>query len=233
MASDRGTLQRSSGLSADQQAPWAESASPSGRRMPSAPRERKPALFALAILLVAVGAGAAGLLVIRAGARVQAIEIVATVNQNAQIPAGAIEEVGISAGSGVSYVPWSEAGQVQEYFAATTIPAGTLLTQNMVAKSSGLTTGQDIVGLSLKAGQVPGDLQPGDKVEAFAVGTVCGVTAGTVLAQEAEVTDVSGSASATGNTASVTVAVQPADAGPLTCSAANGNVGLALLPGND
>ena len=92
MASDRGTLPRSAGLSADQ-GPWAEPTAPSGRRLPSAPRERKPALFALAILLVAAGAGAAGLLVIRAGTKVQAIEIVQQVNQNAQIPAGAMEEV--------------------------------------------------------------------------------------------------------------------------------------------
>ena len=181
MASDRGTLPRSAGLSADQ-GPWAEPTAPSGRRLPSAPRERKPALFALAILLVAAGAGAAGLLVIRAGTKVQAIEIVQQVNQNAQIPAGAMEEVGISAGSGVSYVPWSQVEQVAKYFAATTIPAGTLLTENMVAASSNVTANQDFVGLSLKAGQVPSGLQPGDKVEAIAVGTVCGVTAGAVLA---------------------------------------------------
>ncbi len=232
MASDRGTLPRSASLSADQQAPWAEPTAPSGRRLPSAPRERKPALFALAILLVALGAGAAGLLVIRAGTRVQAIEIVQQVNQNAQIPVAAMQEVGISAGSGVGYVPWSQAGQVAKYFAATTIPAGTLLTQNMVAASSNVTANEDIVGLSLKAGQVPGNLQPGDKVEAFAIGAACGVTAGTVLAQQAQVTSVSGSATTTGSASSVTVAVQPADAGPLTCSASNLNVGLALLPGN-
>jgi Flp pilus assembly protein CpaB len=35
-----------------------------------------------------------------------------------------------------------------------------------------------------------------------------------------------------GSTAIVTLAVQPADAEALTCSAANGNVGLALLPNN-
>jgi hypothetical protein len=232
MASDRGTLPRSAGLSGDQQAPWAEPTAPSGRRLPSAPRERKPALFALAILLVAAGAGAAGLLVIRAGTRVQAIEIVQRVNQNAQIPVTAMEEVGISAGSGVSYVPWSQADQVAKFFAATTIPAGTLLTQNMVASSSNATANQDTVGLSLKAGQVPAGLQPGDKVEAIAVGAVCSVTAGTVLAEQAEVTDVSGSASSTGSNASVTIAVQPAEAGPLTCVAANESVGLALLPGN-
>lgn len=228
MASDRGTLTRS-GLSADQQGAWGDS---SGRRMPSAQRERKPALFALAILLVALGAGAAGLLVIRAGAQVQAIEIVQPVNQNSQIPLAAMEEVGVPAGSGLSYVPWSQAGQVSRFFAATTIPSGTLLTEKMVASSSNSTAGQDLVGLSLKAGQVSSDLQPGDKVEAIAVGTACGVASGTVLAQLAQVTDVSGNVSAAGATAVVTVAVQPADAGPLTCAAANGTVALALLPSN-
>ena len=231
MASDRGTLTRT-GLSGDQQGAWGEPTAASSRRMPSRQRERKPALFALAILLVALGAGAAGLLVIRAGAQVQAIEIVQQVNQNSQIPVTAMEEVGIPSGSAISYVPWSQAGQVAKFFAATTIPAGTLLTENMVASSSSVTANQDFVGLSLKAGQVPSGLQPGDKVEAIAVGTVCSVTAGTVLAEQAEVTQVSGSATTTGSTASVTIAVQPADAGPLTCSAANGNVGLALLPGN-
>lgn len=231
MASDRGTLTRS-GLSADQHSAWGEPAAASGRRLPSAPRERKPALFALAILLVALGAGAAGLLVVRAGAQVQAIEVVQQVNQNSQIPLDVMQEVGVPSGSALSYVPWSQAEQVSKYFAATTIPAGTLLTQKMVTLSSNVTAGQDRVGLSLKAGQVPAGLQPGDKVEAVAVGTACGVTSGSVLAQQAEVTDVSGSTTAAGSTAVVTVAVQPADAGALTCSAANGNVGLALLPGN-
>jgi len=200
--------------------------------MPSRQRERKPALFALAILLVALGAGAAGLLVIRAGAQVQAIEIVQQVNQNSQIPVTAMEEVGVPSGSAISYVPWSQAEQVSKFFAATTIPAGTLLTQKMVASSNNTTAGLDLVGLLLKAGQVPSNLQPGDKVEAVAVGTACGTTAGDVLAQQAQVTDVSGSAGASGSSAVVTVAVQPANAGALTCSAANGNVGLALLPGN-
>jgi hypothetical protein len=230
MASDRGTLPRSAGLGADQ-APWTESAGRSGR-MPSAPRERKPALFALAILLVALGAGAAGLIVVRADARVQAIEIVQRVSQNAQIPAESMQEVGISAGSDVSYVPWSQAAQVEKYFAATTIPAGTLLTNNMVSASAGHTANEDMVGLSLKAGQLPAGLQPGEKVEAFAIGSACGVTAGSVLTQSAQVTGVIGSATASGTSASVTVAVQPADAAALTCAASNGNVGLALLPGN-
>jgi hypothetical protein len=230
MASDRGTLSRT-GLGADQ-APWTEPAAAAGQRLPNAPRERKPALFALAILLVALGAGAAGLLVIRAGAKVPAIEIVQQVNDNARIPATVMEEVAVSASSGISYVPWDQAGQVADYYAATTIPAGTLLTRNMVTAASSIGAKEDIVGLSLKAGQLPGTLEPGDKVEAFAIGSACDATAGDVLTRSAEVTSVTGSAETAGSTASVTVAVQPADAAAMTCAASNGIVGLALLPGN-
>lgn len=200
--------------------------------MPSASRERKPALFAVAILLVALGAGAAGLLVIRASAQVQAIEIVQAVNQNAQIPAGAMEEVGVPAGSALSYVPWSDAAAVEKDFTVTTIPAGTLLTAKMLSGSNTSTAGQDLIGLSLKAGQVPTLLQPGDTVEAFSIGTSCNTTEGQVLAPQAQVTEVSGSVAAAGSSEVVTLAVQPGNAQLMTCSAANGNVGLALLPNN-
>ena len=101
--------------------------------MPSAQRERKPALFALAILLVALGAGAAGLLVIRAGAQVQAIEVVQQVNENSQIPADALEEVAVPSGSALNYLSWSSVAEVERDFAAIRIPAGTLLTRQMVS----------------------------------------------------------------------------------------------------
>ena len=54
MASDRGTMTRGAGI--DQQAPWGEATAPAGRRMPSTPRERKPVLAILAVLLI-VGGG--------------------------------------------------------------------------------------------------------------------------------------------------------------------------------
>ena len=53
----------------------AEPTSPAGRRLPSAPRERKPALAALAVVLVVGGALVAALLVIDAGHKTGAIEI--------------------------------------------------------------------------------------------------------------------------------------------------------------
>src|ERR1700683_5639641 len=123
MASDRGTLSR--GAMADQQTSWAEPTAPGGRRMPSAPRERKPALAALAVLLVALGAVAAGLLVINAGHRVGAVEIVQQVGQGQQIPASALREVEISSDTGLDYVAWQDAGRGDGGSADAGLPTGT------------------------------------------------------------------------------------------------------------
>ena len=234
MVTDRGTPSR--GAAADQQT-WAEPTAPGGRRMPSAPRERKPALAALAVLLVALGAVTAGLLVINAGHRVAAVEIVHQVGQGEQIPASAIREVEISSDSGLDYVAWQYAGRVAGVYAATEIPAGTLLTEAMTSSTNNLAAGKVEVGLSLKAGQVPGNLLIGDTVEAFSVGTGsgCGTSANAsstdVPIATGTIASLSGSASETGNNAGVTLAVSSADAGTLACYASAGDVAITLMPG--
>jgi hypothetical protein len=244
MVSDRGTLPR--GAVADQQASWAEPTAPGGRRMPSAPRERKPALAALAVLLVALGAVAAGYLVISAGHRVGAVEITQEVGQGQQIPAAAIKEVEIASNSGVNYVAWQYANRVAGVFAAVQIPAGTLLTPAMTAATNNLAAGKVEVGLSLKAGQAPANLLIGQTVEAFPVGTGsgCAANGGTanggggngatvgpgVPIATGTIASVSGSTSSNGTTAAVTLAVSSADAGTLACYASAGNVAIALTP---
>jgi hypothetical protein len=249
MVSERGTLPR--GAVADQQASWAEPTAPGGRRIPSAPRERKPALAALAVLLVALGAVAAGYLVISAGHRVGAVEITREVGQGQQIPASAIKEVEIAANSGLSYVAWQYAGRVTGVFAAVKIPAGTLLTPAMTTAANDLAAGKVEVGLSLKAGQAPADLLIGDAVEAFPVGTGSGCaasaaggaggtggTSGNAAAALGQpiatgtIVSVSGTTSSNGTTAAVTLAVSSADAGILACYASAGDVAIALTPGS-
>jgi hypothetical protein len=248
MVSDRGTLPR--GAVADQNGSWAEPTAPGGRRMPSAPRERKPALAALAILLVALGAASAAYLVINAGHRVGAVEIVAEVGQGQQIPASAIREVQINADSDVHYVAWQFANRVTGVFAAVQIPAGTLLTPTMTTSTSNLTTGKVEVGLSLKPGQAPTDLLIGQTVRAFPVGTGSGCSGGTtgtgtgngtgggVTATPGEpittgtIVSVSGSTATNGSTAAVTLAVPETDAGVLACYASAGDVAIALTPGS-
>jgi len=251
MVSDRGTLPR--GAVADQQASWAEPTAPGGRRMPSAPRERKPALAALAVLLVALGAVAAGYLVINAGHRVGAVEITQQVGQGQRIPASAIKEVEIASNSGINYVAWQYANRVAGIYAAVQIPAGTLLTSAMTSATNNLAAGKVQVGLSLKPGQAPANLLIGQSVEAFGVGTVsgCGAAAaggggagGTgggnggngsgsaVPITTGVIASVVGSTASNGSTAAVTLAVPDADAGVLACYASAGDVAIALTPGS-
>src|SRR2546429_7336228 len=244
MVSDRGTLPR--GAVADQQASWAEPTAPGGRRMPSTPRERKPALAALAVLLVALGAVAAGYLVINAGHRVGAVEITQQVGQGQRIPASAIKEVEIASNSGVNYVAWQYANRVAGVYAAVQIPAGTLLTPAMTTATNNLAAGKVQVGISLKPGQAPGNLLIGQTVEAIGVGTgsgcgAAGAGGGTgtgngtgpgVPITTGTIASVTGSTASNGSTAAVTLAVPSADAGVLACYASAGDVAIALTPGS-
>jgi hypothetical protein len=230
MASDRGIITRGSGV--DQQGQWAEPTLPAGRRMPSAPRERKPALAILAVLLIVGGALAAGILVIRSGHRVGAIEVTQAIAQGGQIPASAVTEVQIAADSGVKYVSWQFAGQVPQYYATAAIPAGTLLNSGMITKTRSTPSGAAEVGLALKDGQVPGDLKAGDPVKIFstqvsATGGCPGkpgstLTHGTVIA-------TSPASSGAGIT-DVLVAIDPQTAGMVVCNMANGTAGIAIVP---
>ena len=218
--------------------------------MPSAPRERKPALAALAVLLVALGAVAAGYLVINAGHRVGAVEITQQVGQGQRIPASAIKEVEIASNSGINYVAWQYANRVAGVYAAVQIPAGTLLTSAMTTATNNLAAGKVQVGLSLKPGQAPGNLLIGQTVEAFGVGTGSGCggtsaggggTGGTgggngtgpgVPITTGVIASVSGSTATNGSTAAVTLAVPDADAGVLACYASAGDDAIALTPGS-
>lgn len=221
--------------------------------MPSAPRERKPALAALAVLLVALGAVAAGYLVINAGHRVGAVEITQQVGQGQRIPASAIKEVEIASNSGINYVAWQYANRVAGVYAAVQIPAGTLLTPAMTTATNNLAAGKVQVGLSLKPGQAPANLLIGQSVEAFGVGTGsgCGAaaaggggTGGTgggnggngvgpgVPITTGVIASVVGSTASNGSTAAVTLAVPDADAGVLACYASAGDVAIALTPGS-
>jgi hypothetical protein len=237
MSSDRSTLQRGQPGGPEQQPFWPEPTSPAGRRLPSAPRERRPALAALAVLLIVGCALGTGLLVVQSGKRVAAIEVSGEIGAGQRIPLSALTEVQIASNTGLSYVPWSEAAQVSRYFAADTIPTGTLLTSAMVAKASTSTAGRDLVGLVLKDGQVPGELLVGDHVEVYKVSDAedaCPGTPGNVLAANAIVTGITQPSATSGNSGGedVDLAVNPRAAGAVACNASNGVAGITVLPAN-
>src|SRR5215472_801464 len=233
MPGDRGTLTRGARPAQDN---GHRPTAPGSRRPPQVARERKPALAALALLLIAGGALGAAYMVLQNGHRVAAIEITHRLGAGERIQPAALREVDIAVGSGLGYVPWSEAGQVSQFYAATAIPPGTLLTSSMVARVNGLATGKAVVGLALKDGQLPDGLQAGDHVNLYQVSDAtqsCPGTPGSTLASNAVVLGISAPPTAASASAvDARVALDPAAAGAVACNAANSNVGVAVLPGS-
>ena len=234
MSGARGTLARGATPTAQDKDSWPRPTAPANRRAPRAARERKPGLAALALLLIVGGALGAAYLVVQNGHRVAAIEITQPLGAGQRIPPNALREVEIAPGAGLGYVPWSEAGQVTQFYAATAIPSGTLLSGAMVARTNNLAAGKAVLGLALKDGQLPDGLQAGDRVNVYEVSDAaqsCPGTAGSVLATDAMVLGISAPAAASSQSAiDVRVALAPAAAGAVACNAANGNVGVAMLP---
>jgi hypothetical protein len=144
---------------------------PSTVKAPSAPRDRKPALAALGLLLVVVGALAAVYLQQRAGDKVGVVEITQRVPQGQAITAGDIGEVMVAVDSNINYVTWAQAdaGALRGYTARTDLMPGSLLVGPMLTSSVALPQGQEVVSVSLKDGQYPVGIQPGDTVSIYYV----------------------------------------------------------------
>jgi hypothetical protein len=218
---------------------------PSGRkgeRLPARPRERKPALAALAVLLILGGALASMSLVLRSSDTVAAIGIATQVPRGSRIPLEAMRVVQV-ARDGVAYVPWSQRQSVANFYAATTLVPGSLLAAQQVSRAGAVGTGQAVVGLALKPGQYPaGDpdgrpLQVGDTVKVYEVVTSGssanqGGAGGRLLVAAARVYDLqSVSGESIGeSTRQASIVVSDSVAGQVTQAASNGNVALVLVP---
>jgi len=222
---------------------------PAGDRLPSPPRERKPALAALAVLLVLLGALGATVLVMRAGDRVEAIALTKRVPQGQPIPDSAIKSVMVAEDSDIKYVRWDQRGLLKKYRSAADLVDGTVLVGSMLTKEKGLAAGKAVVGLSLKSGQYPPRLKEGDTVSAYRVGRE---SSGGSDASDGSSDDASGGNRGSGNATiaegakvqsiksgsddslassgnlPVSVVVDKSDAAELTAAASNGEVSLVL-----
>ncbi|WP_431985276.1 hypothetical protein [Streptomyces qinglanensis] len=223
---------------------------PAGDRLPSPPRERKPALAALAALLVLLGALGATVLVMRAGDRVEAVVLTKRVQQGQAIPDSAIEPVMVAEDSDIKYVRWDQRGLLKKYRSTTDLVGGTVLVGSMLTKEKGLEAGKAVVGLSLKSGQYPPRLKEGDTVSAYRVGRETssggsddsgsgtgdsgqrrGSSGNATIAEGAKVQSIksgSGDSFASSGNLPVSVVVDKSDAAELTAAASNGEVSLVL-----
>jgi hypothetical protein len=142
-----------------------------GNRLPIARRERKPALAALAVLLILAGALATMVLVNRSGNRISAVMMTRTVAAGTKIQRGDLTEVRVAADNNIHYVLLDQVDQVVGRTPTNTLVAGSLLVTEMLGSQQqrSLSGTEAMIGLLFKVGQYPsGQLQPGQTVEIWA-----------------------------------------------------------------
>ncbi|MER5829260.1 hypothetical protein ABT116_00245 [Streptomyces sp. NPDC002130] len=218
-----------------------------GDRLPTPPRERKPALAALAVLLILVGALGATMLVLQAGDRIEVVKVTKEIQAGEAVTKDNATSVMVAADDSINYVKWSQLDTLKTLKAKTTIYPDTVVMGQMFAKKASLPAGKAAVGLALKEGTYPADIKAGDIVSAYRVGSTgsgssnsegnsasSGTSSGGALVDNARVNGVEADDDATVSTGnlSLTLLVDQADAAALASAAAANEVAIVHVPGN-
>ncbi|WP_324786370.1 hypothetical protein [Streptomyces sp. H51] len=222
-----------------------------GERLPTPPRERKPALAALAVLLILVGALGATMLVLQAGERIEVVKVTKEIPAGGSVTDDNVTSVMVAQDSGIHYVEWSQLAALKKLKALNTIPPGVVAVGEMFGDDAGVQAGKATVGLSLKAGQYPSGLKAGDTVAAYRVGSdtnsgdsngnsgtgnpSASVGGGSVIVDRARVTYVQSQKSGdlvSSTNLPVTLTVDSDKAASLAQAASDGEVALVLVSGN-
>lgn len=214
-----------------------------GDRLPTPPRERKPALAALAVLLILVGALGVTTLVLQAGDRVEVVKVTDTIQAGESVTDSNTSSVMVADDDTINYVRWEQRDALKKLKARSTIYGGTVVVGDMFTEGSSLPAGKAVVGLALKEGQYPKDIESGAVIAAYRVGTTgsasdseddgTGASSGGLLVEDARVYKVAesdDSAVSTG-TLSLTLLVDQADAAALTQAASAGEVAIVHVSG--
>ena len=200
-----------------------------GSRLPSAPRERRPLLAALAVLLIVGGALLAGFLATRMDNRVQVLAAASTLRPGHVITADDLAATPVSAEIR-TLVPASQIDQVIGRTVRVEVTKGQLLDTSQLTTGPVPGQGAQVVGATLEAGRFPASgLGPGDVVD------LVDTSIGAVLAQDVQVLDAvprSDGAKDWSSGAVVSLIVPQARAANLATLGASGNVAVILTARN-
>ena len=205
-------------------------ASPNGVRLsPAKPRRNGP-LIAVGVLLM-VGFGlAAAVLQLHAADRTVVLAVARPVPIGQEIRPGDLSSVRISIDPALRPIPASELSSVVGRAAAVPLVPGALLTRGQIADSAGLPKGKVVVGLALKAGQLPANtLRVGDQVLVVATGSNRAEQAdGAVLVRQATVYGLGSSSHGVDGTTTISIVVDEADAASVATAGSAGQISVVL-----
>lgn len=220
-------------------------------RLPAVARGRRPLVAVASTALVLASVAIFASLYSSADHQVPVLVVTTTIHQGQRIIGSDLGTVDVAASGGLSVVPVADATELSGTWAASTIPAGSLINRSDVTTSRPLAVGTGVVGLALKDGQLPaGGVEPGDRVMIVvtpATGSVPveGTTDGSdshtspgssssdgALVSEATVyqATVPASSSASGAVELVSVVVPSNVAADVASASASSQVSLVLLP---
>ncbi|WP_405784054.1 hypothetical protein [Streptomyces sp. NBC_00859] len=222
-----------------------------GERLPTVTRERKPALAALAVLLILVGALGATVLVLRAGNRVEVAKLTRNVEAGQAITSSDVTTVMVADDDSIHYIKANQLGTVEKTLKAkSALYSGSLLVGEMFTGEKGTPAGKAVVGLSLKDGQYPAGIKAGDTVTVYRAGdknaaSSSGSQSGTagstgssgsgVIVERATVSSAAAPDASTvssGNLA-VSLLVDTADAAALSQAASAGEAAVVMVPSHN
>ena len=198
-------------------------------RLPVARRQRRPLTIAAGVLVLAVSGAVGGAVAVSGDHAVAVLTLTRPVSAGQVLSNADLGTAHIS-GSGVHGMAASAANGVVGQTVLANLPAGTLLTAQMLTASSVPASGQQVVAVALKPGAFPPDLQAGRAVSVLQVAPPSGGSsvAPGVLVARAPVLGVR-SDTASGLTV-VSLVVNGSRALAVAQASAAGAVSLGLLP---
>lgn len=218
-----------------QAAPTAVAPPPAVVREASAPRRWTPKGLALAVILIVLG-GLVVMIGLQHFAQRDTVLVVAKpVSVGSRITDGDVTTAKITTDAALKPISSGDRDQVVGKVAIVDLRPGTLFTRADLGTSDGFTTGQVLVPLPLKLGQLPArGLSPGEKVTIVATPGSNGTSSNSTTAPSTTGTNATvaevGSLDASSGVTVVDVRVPAAASVALAQLAATGNATVLLLP---
>lgn len=199
-----------------------------GSDRPSPPRRKRPALAAIAVLLIVGGAALAGLLALRLDSREPVLVVTQDVPAGTKITTKFLGTTRV-ASEGLKLIPEKNAREVLDTYARTSLSAGQLLDTTVLTRADPVGDDQVEVGIPLTDGQVPPELGSGDEVRIVRLGDgsvpVRPLAVGLVLSSST----IEGSGLSGGGGSSARVLVPAGAADEVIDAAGNEVLGIALI----
>ena len=140
---------------------------PSGtaNRLPSPPRQRRPALAAIALLLIVGGALVAGLLAIRMDSRVPMLAAKETIEPGQVIEEGDLKVVQVAADEADHLIPEEGMDVIVGAFSRARIYQDQILDERQLTRTDPIGQDRAVVSIVLTPALAPGNLRAGDLVQ--------------------------------------------------------------------